>query len=312
MIKYIQINQTMIFHRISLWVLYSLTIIVVVLTVVKGGAYFHLPTVERPHSELHTLWKPSGAIGHGLGIIGSAFMLILLLYSARKRLRALQNAGNIRYWLNYHIWLGVTGPILVIFHTAFKLGGIVAVSFWSMIGVALSGVLGRYLYLQIPHSLSGQELSARELDEMDKDLQRELQDTYRLDEATLQLIQRASGIEGAPKGSGWGSMWYWMVQDVTMPLRMSSIRARLRSDGGERPGHMHTLMRVIKRKAKLRRRMAFLATTRGLLHYWHVIHRPFAFVMLIIMAVHVAITFAFGYRWIFGTQTLHAISGLIH
>jgi hypothetical protein len=215
-------------------------------------------------------------------------------------MRSMQNAGNIRYWLNYHIWLGVTGPLLVIFHTAFKLGGIVAVSFWSMIGVALSGVLGRYLYLQIPHSLSGQELSARDLDEMNRGLQRQLQENYKFDESALQLIQAASGAEMVGQQQGWANMWYWMQQDFTLPMRLKQLRRTLQTAEGIHGAEMHEVMTLVKRKVRLNRRIAFLSTARGLLHYWHLIHRPFAFVMLVIMVIHVAVTLAFGYRWIFG------------
>lgn len=289
----------MTFHRISLWILYFITLASVVYVVYEGGGYYALSRVERPHSLLHAVWKPSGSIGHGVGIVGSAMMLILLLYSVRKRLRTMQNAGNIRYWLNYHIWLGVTGPLLVFFHTSFKFGGIVAVSFWSMVGVALSGVLGRYLYLQIPHSLTGQELTARELDEMDRGLQRQLQENYQLNESALQIIQRASRSDTGKPRQGWSNLWYWLVQDLALPLRLRGIRRQLRSAGGLRGAEMHQVMNVVKRTVKLQRRMAFLSTARALLHHWHLIHRPFAIVMLVIMAVHVAVTMAFGYRWIF-------------
>jgi hypothetical protein len=265
-----------------------------------GGGYYELSLMERPHSTLHTAWKPGGAIGHGLGIIGSAMMLTLLLYSVRKRFRFMQNAGNIRFWLNYHIWLGITGPILVIFHTAFKLGGIVAVSFWSMIGVALSGVLGRYLYLQIPRTLSGQELSGTELDAMDRDLQKQLQERFKLSESALQLIQHASGAASAGNREGWANAWYWLQQDITLPLRLRAIRHELEAADGLSRSQMRQVMHVVKRKVRLSRRVAFLSSARALLHHWHLIHRPFALVMLVIMIVHVAVTIAFGYRWIFG------------
>jgi hypothetical protein len=37
----------------------------------------------------------------------------------------------------------------------------------------------------------------------------------------------------------------------------------------------------------------------NLFRYWHVAHLPFAFVMLIIMIIHVGVTLTFGYHWIF-------------
>ena len=36
-----------------------------------------------------------------------------------------------------------------------------------------------------------------------------------------------------------------------------------------------------------------------LFRYWHIAHLPFALIMLIIMVIHVGVTLAFGYKWIF-------------
>jgi hypothetical protein len=281
-------------HRISLWILYILTVAVVVQLFISGVSYYRLSPVERPHSALHADFKPSGLVGHGVGIVGSALMVIMLLYSARKRLRFMQTWGDIRYWLNYHIWMGIAGPLLVILHTSFKLGGIVAVSFWSMVGVALSGVLGRYFYLQVPRSLSGQELSARELFELSKELQQQLREKYAVDESSMAIIQHLAGEHRAV------SFWSWVAEDIMLPFRFRSIRKSLREKGEMHGAELHEVMKITRRTIRLRRRMAFLNSAQAILHHWHVIHRPFAVVMLIIMVVHVVITVLFGYRWIFG------------
>jgi hypothetical protein len=34
-------------------------------------------------------------------------------------------------------------------------------------------------------------------------------------------------------------------------------------------------------------------------HYWHVVHLPFSVIMFVILLIHVAVTVAFGYTWIF-------------
>jgi hypothetical protein len=293
----------MTFHRISLWILYLITLVLLGYIVVTGGSYYDSPLTERPHHPLHEVLRPSGSIGHGVGIIGSLLMIILLLYSIRKRAKFMQNKGDIRYWLNYHIWMGVTGPLLVIFHTAFKLGGIVAVSFWSMIGVALSGVLGRYLYIQIPRTIGGHELSVRELEDLDTKLLQELKDSFKVDDATLALIQAASaGTHRTAKG-GWGGLWAWAIQDFTMPFKFRAVRRSLQAGTLISSSDIHRVMKIAKDKVKLRRRAAFLSTAHALLHHWHIIHRPFAAVMLIIMVVHVVITVLFGYRWIFGAAS---------
>ena len=36
-----------------------------------------------------------------------------------------------------------------------------------------------------------------------------------------------------------------------------------------------------------------------LFKYWHVVHMPFALIMLVVVIIHIGITVAMGYRWIF-------------
>jgi hypothetical protein len=59
------------------------------------------------------------------------------------------------------------------------------------------------------------------------------------------------------------------------------------------------LLGLAREEISLNNRIDRLQTMRKLFKYWHVAHLPFALVMLIIMVVHVAVTLAFGYKWIF-------------
>ena len=109
------------------------------------------PLEERFYHPDHENFKPSGLFGHGLGIVGTLLILIgVFIYIARKRYQFLSRYGRVKYWLEFHIFLCTLGPIMVLFHTAFKFGGIVSISFWSMVAVVISGVIGRYIYIQIP------------------------------------------------------------------------------------------------------------------------------------------------------------------
>ncbi len=284
-------------HRYSLYLLYALTIGATIALIVVGASYYRLPLAERPDHPLQETLRPSGFIGHGVGVVGSAMMLLLLLYSWRKRARFMQDKGNIRYWLNYHIWLGVTGPVLVLFHTTFKFGGIVSISFWSMTAVALSGVLGRYIYLQIPRSLSGHELSARDLEEMDRDLMRQLEEIHGVGEDVLNSIQQLSAVQEMVANTGLSNLWVWITQDLRSRSRIRHIHSLLHRTGMSRVD-VHQVITLARQRAKLRRRMDFLAQAQKLLHHWHIFHKPFAFVMLAIMVVHVVVAIVFGQRWI--------------
>lgn len=131
-----------------------------------GHSYYDLPLEERFFHPDHEQLKPSGFIGHGLGILGTLMMLFgVAMYMIRKRWKRIRRWGLLKHWLEFHIFLCTVGPMLVVFHTSFKFGGLVAISFWSMVAVFLSGIIGRYIYIQIPRRFDGTELS---IDEVDK------------------------------------------------------------------------------------------------------------------------------------------------
>ena len=154
-------------HRIYIG---TLTIIVVLTTLIllyKGIPYYNTSLEERFYHPDHNLFKPSGVFGHGLGIVGTLLILIGVFgYIAKKKYKALHRFGRLKYWLEFHIFLCSLGPVMILFHTAFKFGGIVSISFWSMVLVVASGVVGRFIYIQIPRTIEGRELSLTEVKSM--------------------------------------------------------------------------------------------------------------------------------------------------
>jgi len=213
-------------HIIYLALLSVIVVITLILPLYSGFSFYNTSLEERPFHVDYQSLKPSGIIGHGLGIIGSLFMIIgVSAYMIRKRMRSLSRIGLLKYWLEFHIFLCTMGPIMVLYHTSFKVGGIVAVSFWSMVAVFLSGIVGRFIYIQIPRTIEGRELSLNEV--------RNLEGDHYKDQKSLE------------------------------------------------------------------RRIKRLARMQELFRYWHVAHLPFALVMLVIMIIHVGVTIAFGFKWIF-------------
>ena len=179
-------------HRVYLGIFVSIVFITLILLIYNGLPYYNSGIEERVFHPDHNLLKPSGTIGHGLGIIGSLSIIIgVSTYMARKRYRSLSRLGLLKYWLEFHIFLCTLGPVLILFHTSFKFGGLVAVSFWSMVAVFLSGIIGRFIYIQIPRSIEGRELSLNEVREMRSDLAGILKNSYNLDEESYNTILKS-------------------------------------------------------------------------------------------------------------------------
>jgi len=141
-------------HRTLLASGYVVAVILIVILAVYGFNYYTLASADRPFSPKHTLLRPSGAVGLNLGFLGFGMFLVIFLYPLRKLWKWLSQIGLSRHWLDFHVLLGLAAPFVIAFHSSFKFGGFAGMAFWIMLAVSLSGVIGRYLYSQIPRSLN--------------------------------------------------------------------------------------------------------------------------------------------------------------
>ena len=138
----------------------------------SGYSYYNTPLEERFYHSQHDWLKPSGLFGQGLGVIGTCIIFFgVFIYILHKRYTILGKWVRLKYLLEFHIFLCSLGPVLVLYHTAFKFGGIVSIAFWSMVAVVASGVIGRFLYLQIPRTIEGRALSLQEVKNTQTDIQ---------------------------------------------------------------------------------------------------------------------------------------------
>ena len=264
-----------------------------------GFKYYNLPIEQRFFSSQHTILKPSGFIGHGLGIFGTLMMIFgVAIYMIRKRTPKLLNFGYLKYWLEFHIFLCTLGPILVLYHTAFKFGGLVSVSFWSMVAVVLSGVVGRFIYLQIPRTIQGQEVNINELSEISDDLTYKLKKQYNVDDSIINQIENIfSSNKYSAKSAGYNFLIV-IKEYFGLKVNLAKLKKQI-SSKGTKGKQLKEIIKIIKSKIILNRRIGMLRSMQKLFRYWHIIHLPFAITMLVIMLVHVAVTIILGYKWIF-------------
>jgi hypothetical protein len=284
-------------HKVFIGSMAFVIVLILVYIIYIGLSYYLTDLSERFYHPDYTSLKPSGAIGHGLGIVGTLAMVIgVSSYIMRKRMKILSKLGLLKHWLEFHIFLCTLGPILVLFHTSFKFGGVVAVSFWSMVAVFLSGVIGRYIYIQIPRSIEGRELTLQEVQSSKKDLTSILLKNYDLsEEVSSSILEAVENSETKDKKS----LFSRIVGKVRMnagSLRM--IRQIARENNLDKKEYKE-IVRLVKNEMTLNYRIERLQRMQKIFKYWHVAHLPFALVMLIIVVIHVIVTLTFGYKWIF-------------
>jgi len=305
-----------------------------------GGAEYYLtPLQERPFSPLHDLYAPTGLVGQGLGIIGTLMIASgVLLYALRKRVPWLSRVGKLRDWLSFHIFLCLLGPFLVLLHTTFKFGGLVAIAFWSMTLVVASGVVGRWVYVWIPKTINGRFLSREELRERMWELLGEVERDGVITAEQLASLREVTGVRGPaararangeiaasrpgyPSGAGsTGSAGspqrserrrrsrsrLGVAGALLMALRhrLGRRKARKRlhaslAELGVPPSARPRLVSRLEEQTRIQNHLQLLDPFQRAFRYWHAFHLPLAVVMVLVLVVHVGVAVAFGYTWIF-------------
>lgn len=284
-------------HRIFLISLVLIVFITTFIITYIGLSYYDIKLEERVFHPDHLLLKPSGTLGHGMGIVGSFLMILgIVSYMARKRYRFLSRMGSLKYFLEFHIFLCTLGPILILFHTSYKIGGLVAISFWSMVAVFISGIIGRFIYIQIPRSIEGRELSLNEVKGMKSDVAAVVRDNYNLDDESYNILADSINRKvGLYRKNPIVRYFKKYLDDHQTVKSVKKVLKNIKLPDKE----YVKVISLVKDDIMLNRRIERLDTMQNLFKYWHVAHLPFALVMLIIMVIHVGVTILFGYRWIF-------------
>lgn len=280
-------------HKIYLFVLTSIPIFAFFFLLFWGFSYYVSPLDQRFYHDLHKVLKPNGLIGHGLGIIGSLLMLFGVgIYMLRKRVKAFYRLGVLKHWLELHIFMCTLGPILVLFHTSFKFGGIVSTSFWSMVAVVLSGVIGRFIYVQIPRTIQGEELSLNQLRELTDKIHDNMISNFKLTSEVINKIEEKNKVEYKLNFTIFIKEFlkgFFIIYEVKNYLKKLNVSSKT----------IEEISKSIKQQFIINRKIKYLKTMQKYFRYWHIVHLPFAIIMLIIMIIHVIVSIVFGYIWIF-------------
>lgn len=279
--------------------LFCAAVAAAVLVGVGGWDYYRTPIGRRGYTEAHRLLRPSGTIGLSLGVAGAVAMLSTLPYAARKRVRILSKLGATPRWLEVHILFGIVGPVLVTFHTAFKFNGLISVGYWLMMTVWVSGFVGRYLYMRIPKTQRGVELTRVEV-EAELRAARESLASAPLPAAARAAISEFEQTLSPAPGRAPGAIDLFFGE-LRVRTRLLLMRRRLAAAGVD-VDLVHAAVTREAHHATLVRRLAHLERTRRLFELWHVFHRPLVYAMFLIVGLHVAIAVYLGYAQLLGIE----------
>src|SRR5579864_1212102 len=292
-------------HHVRLSFGYGVAIALILGLGIYGFNYYTLGSAARPFTPKHALLRPSGIIGLKLGFLGLAMFLTIFLYPLRKKWAWLGRQGNAKHWLDFHVLLGLTAPFVIAFHSAFKFSGFAGTAFFIMVAVSLSGIIGRYLYSQIPRSLNAAEISLSELQDAQIRLAQHLADQNLLPQADLRALLRLPSREKVQRLPIIVALVYMFFLDALRMFRIAKLRRRtlpfrqkITTFAGFLPTHKLELEKAIhtaKEEASLSKRVLFLARSQQVFHLWHVVHKPFSYSFAVLALIHIVVVMLMGY-----------------
>lgn len=234
---------------------------------------------------------PERGVGYALGIVGGSFMLLLLVYPLRKRVRWLGFIGSVKAWFRIHMVLGIVGPILVLYHANFQLGATNSnVALICMLLVAGSGLVGRYFYTKIHEGLYGRENNLTELQARAQELRQMALDLPmlsglldRLDKQEQHILRQVA-------------RHFLLIRPLYAAALSYTARWRLlhyvrgatrNAEHNARPRLLAIARKYVRTRIGATRRVSEYQAYVSLFSWWHILHLPLFFLLLIAGTVHV-------------------------
>jgi hypothetical protein len=251
------------------------------------------------------LFKAGDDVGYWIGVAGGVMMLLLFSYPLRKHFRFAHGWGKVKWWFWVHMLLGVGGPLLILMHSTFRIGSLNAgVALYSMLIVAGSGVVGRFIFARVNRGLQGEKTDFNTLQRKAGLDQEEVRSRLafvprveqRLKDFEYRELQAPGNFLTPLRRVFWLPLKQWLVYwqcvaDLHDPIRKLAAHGQwAQADLVRREAQCRKLVR---RYTTAVVRVAQYTAYARLFSLWHVAHIPFVYLLIISAIVHVVAVHAY-------------------
>lgn len=245
------------------------------------------------------LYTAGSDFGYYIGLVGGVLMLSLFLYPLRKRWRAMERLGKMEWWFRYHMTAGIVGPLLVLFHSTFRIGSMNGrIALYSMLLVAVSGIVGRFIYRHIHRGLYGRHLTLMDAKSEIKASVDNLGSVFMLRPDIETRLKAFYDQAMKPLDSVWARIWRflalrWRARKLALAIRQDAKRALSQLGRQRRLPRAELALSYRLARDQVDKfldavvRTAQLAGWERLFAAWHVVHIPFLYLLVLSGIVHV-------------------------
>jgi hypothetical protein len=257
---------------------------------IRGASFYLLSAHARFDHPDYRVLSPGAPLGHGYGFFATGLVLANLSYLLRRRFARLR-VGSMRIWLNLHVATGLLAGLFGLSHSALQLRNPIAtVTMVSLAVTLVTGIVGRFIFFFVPQA-NVERLAARcqSFDAIQPGLGSGL-----FEQLQALPLPNVSGRVSLPK-----VLWLLPSWLKDARLRKRFVRESLQAYEPWHRDEFRLLRGVIAETATLAANVPRAAAYDYLMRSWRGLHRFFALLMLVLMILHAAVAWYYGYRWVF-------------
>lgn len=239
----------------------------------------------------------NGDFVYNAGLLGGFLMLCSIFYALLKRVRFINKLGHNETWYYAHLFCGVVGPLLIIFHTSFHIKSVnSAVAFFSMLIIMISGMFGRYISTLMSYQAHRTYLAISDIElQLISSLLDHRQGTPKRSKDALRRLM----VNGLKRPHYWFQNIPLMLKTFysTLLCYFTFCRERrkiFRSIGGQKNWDRKTLRAAIRHSKRLTRRyviniakLSLLNMVQNLLLNWRVLHANLLYLLALTAVAHI-------------------------
>ncbi|MBF0275343.1 MAG: hypothetical protein HQK84_08955 [Nitrospinae bacterium] len=236
-----------------------------------------------------TIVSPGSFLGMLYGIISMLLVLFLLIYRVRKKLFRYK-LGTMQNWLQGHIYIGVICLIINLMHSGASFGGHFS-AFFSVLFflVIVSGIVGSLIYVNVPLSITKYGKNVMTLDDLTSELQQHLKKADKIAEHTSESFKDMYKKSLRPclskTSTNWG--YLFLIESELLIKRQNLIEDLRAKVSSEDIYDLDAIGEIMETREKI----AYRLMKTNLLQKWLLIHIPLSFLMLVLLIIHITITF---------------------
>jgi hypothetical protein len=244
-------------------------------------------------------YTPRSDFGFYLGVVGSVMMLLMLAYPLRKHVGFMQRWGALKNWFRLHMIMGIIGPTLVLFHSTFHLRSVNAtVALFSMLGVVISGIVGRFVYTKIHYGLYGRRATLGKLREelagLSNDAKSRLHFAPRVEQWLQSFEHDSMQLDRSFTSHLFSPLTIGMRRSIVAFRCARELRRTLKTERHpEFRGGASEAIHLTSSYLRECERVAQFSTYERLFSLWHVLHIPLIYVLAACTIFHIVAAYMY-------------------